>query len=160
MKSIVIYSSQTGNTKKLAQTVYETLIGEKDIYPVAEAPEPTNYDFIAVGFWLQAGKPDPKTSEYLQKIKNGEKLFLFATHGASPDSGHAKAAIQQAKELASSSEIVGTFNCQGEVNPKVIEKVSAKPEPPDWLRDAPSAVGHPDENDLENLKNIINSLMH
>lgn len=158
MKSLVVYSSQTGNTKKLAETVYEALSGEKEIYPVADAPDPGDYDFIAVGFWLQAGKPDPKTSEYLPKIKNNQQVFLFATHGAAQDSDHAKTVMVNAKGMVPSTTIVGVFSCQGEVSPKVLDKVSAKPEPPVWIKDAPSAAGHPDDADIEELKKILKLL--
>jgi len=155
MKFLIVYSSQTGNTKKLAEAVYESVAGEKEICPIAEAPDPDGYDLIAVGFWLQAGKPDPKTMEYLPKIGSGKRLFLFATHGAASDSDHANNALIVAKGLAPDSEIAGTFSCQGEVNPKVLEKISAKPQPPVWLKDAPDAKGHPDDRDIDNLKKVV-----
>ena len=154
MKSLVIYSSKTGNTKKLADAVFEALQGEKDIYPIEDAPDPKAYDFIAVGFWLMAGKPEPKSSEYLEKI--GEKsLFLFATHGAAKKSAHAENAVNYAKTLAPKAKIVGTYNCQGEVNSNILEKVKAKPEPPVWLNDAPAAAGHPDKSDIDELQALV-----
>lgn len=157
MKSLVVYSSQTGNTKKMADAVFETLTGEKEIYAISDAPDPDGYDFVAVGFWLKAGKPDPKSSEYLEKI--GEKsLFLFATHGAAQKSVHAENAMNHAKNLATEAKVVGMYNCQGEVAPKILEKVRAKPEPPVWLADAPSAAGHPDESDIDELKHIVSAL--
>jgi flavodoxin len=150
MKSLVVYSSQSGNTRKLAEAVFDALPGEKARYPVDEAPDPSDYGFIAVGFWLMGGKPDPKSSEYLGKI--GEKpLFLFATHGAGAGSDHAIHGMALAKSLAPESDIRGTFSCQGQVNPKVLEKASKKPEPPVWLADAPDADGHPNEADIEAL---------
>lgn len=158
MKSLIVYSSQSGNTKKLADVVYENAAGDKEIFPVSDAPDPDDYDFIAVGFWLQAGKPDPKTLEYLPKIGDGKKLFLFATHGAASDSDHAQHALNVAKELTSAAALVGTFSCQGEVNPKVLEKVKSKPQPPVWLTDAPEATGHPDDQDVENLKRVLSGL--
>ncbi len=78
MKSLVVYSNRTGNTHKLAEVVYDTLSEEKEIYPISAAPNPDQYDFIAVGFWLMAGRPDAKTLEYLPGIKK-KPLFLFAT---------------------------------------------------------------------------------
>jgi flavodoxin len=158
MKSLVVYSSQSGNTKKLAQAMYESLTASKAMYPVSEAPDPAGYDFIALGFWLQAGKPDPKSAEYLAKI--GKKpLFLFATHGAAAGSQHALAAMDYASSLAPEAHILGTYSCQGEVNPKVLEKASSKPEPPVWLADAPNAAGHPDEADIDVLKRRISKIM-
>ena len=109
---------------------------------------------VALGFWLQAGKPDPESAEYLARIGNA-KLFLFATHGAAADSEHALNAMAQARSLAPSAQIVGTFNCPGEVNSAFLEKVSKKDSPPPWIGDAPAAVGHPDNTDIERLKEAI-----
>jgi len=158
MKALVVYSSQSGNTKKLAEAVYEVLPDEKEIHPVDEAPEPSGYDLVAVGFWFKSGDPDPKSAEYLKKI-SGTKLFLFATHGAAPDSDHARKGMEAAKALAKGAEIVGTFNCQGVVNPGLLEKVKARPNPPEWIGDADSAVGHPDENDLNALKGKVREIL-
>jgi len=158
MKSLIVYSSQTENTKKLADTIYENLEGEKDIFPIDKAPSSEGYDLIAIGFWLMAGKPDPKSSEYLEKIGKGARLFLFATHGASSSSDHVENAINHARGLTNEVEIAGVFTCQGEVNPNLLEKVKQKPEPPVWIGDADQAVGHPNEEDLSTLKQIIAKL--
>ena len=158
MKSLVVFSSQTGNTRKLAEAVFDALSGEKALYPVNEAPDPSKYGFIAVGFWLKGGKSDPKSSEYLGKI--GKKpLFLFATHGAGAGSDHAIKGMEVAKSLASEADFRGTFSCQGEANPSILEKASKKPEPPVWLADAPTAVGHPDDADIEGIKHQLAELL-
>jgi flavodoxin len=157
MKSLIVYSSQTGNTRKLAEAVFEALPGKKALYSVDEAPDPSGYGFIAVGFWLMQGKPDPKSSKYLGKI--GEKpLFLFASHGAGAASDHAIKGMEVAKSFAPDSDIWGTYSCQGEVDQKILEKASKKPEPPVWLTDAPNAKGHPNSADIELLSHQISEL--
>lgn len=158
MKSLIVYSSQTDNTKKLAETIYENLEGEKDMFPVEEAPSASGYDLTAVGFWLMGGKPDPKASEYLAKLGKEDRLFLFATHGAAAASDHVKNAINHAIGLTNESDIAGVYTCQGEVNPKVLEKVKQKPVPPVWIGDAADASGHPDADDVSALKQIIINL--
>ena len=155
MRSIVLYSSKSGNTKKLADTVYASLPEPKEVCPLGERPaslEP--YDLIAFGFWFQGGQPDADSLAALPQIKD-KNLFLFASHGAAKKSAHATKGMNTAKELASSCRVIGTFNCQGEVNPKVIDTAKKKPEPPAWLDDAPAAIGHPNEDDLTELKKII-----
>ena len=158
MKSLIVYSSQTENTKKLADSIYQTLEGDKDIFPIDEAPLPENYDFIFAGFWLMGGKPDPKISEYLAKTGKENRVFLFATHGAKAGSDHVKTAMDQARALAKNAVVTGVFTCQGEVNPTVLEKVKQKPEPPVWINDADQAVGHPNADDLSALTQIITQL--
>jgi len=125
---------------------------------VDEAPDPGTYDFVAVGFWLMAGKPEPKAATYLEGLSADQAVFLFATHGAAKGSPHAELAMQTARELAAGASVVGMYSCQGEVNPKVLEKAGSKPQPPVWLDDAATAVGHPDEGDLAELKKIIAAL--
>jgi len=155
MKSLVVYSSKSGNTRKLAEAAFAALPdGSSEIFPVSEAPDPAGYDLVVTAFWLMAGKPDPASSEFLASLGQ-TRLFLAATHGAAADSDHARAALQHAKETASSAEVVGTFNCQGEVSPGLLEKASKKEPPPPWLGDAPAAVGHPDESDLAALRKAL-----
>ncbi len=158
MKALIVYSTQTGNTKKLAQTIHASLPGEKEISFVDNAPAPEAYDIVAVGFWLMGGKPDPKAAAYLETLKDEQLVFLFATHGAAKGSGHAVQGMQLARDIVSGASVVGSYSCQGEVNPKVLAKVKAKPQPPVWLADTATAAGHPDEKDLAELKKIIAAL--
>jgi flavodoxin len=154
MESMVVYSSESGNTGLLAEAVYETLSSEKAIYPVGEAPQPNGSDLVAVGFWLQAGRPDPQAQAYMKKIRK-QKVFLFATHGAAVDSEHVRQAMASARKLLPEADIIGQFNCQGRVNPKVLEKIAKKQPPPVWLADAPQADGHPDRNDRDRLQAML-----
>ena len=158
MKTLIVYSSQTGNTKKMADAVNDVIRGEKTLYPVGEAPHPAGYDLVVLGFWLMAGKPDPKSSDYLVGVGDA-KLFLFATHGASADSDHAAKAIAHAKSLAPSAQVAGTFSCPGEVNPTFLEKALKKDPSPPWIGDAPLAAGHPDSTDIARLTDAIKAAL-
>jgi len=158
MKTLIVYSSKSGNTKKLAQAVSGFLHGTNTIQSVEEKPDPTGYDLVVVGFWLQAGKADPMASEYLSGL-TASKVFLFATHGAAVGSPHAEKGIQSAKDLAAPCTIAGTFSCQGEVKPEFLTKVQKKDPPPPWIQDAPAAMGHPNAADIENLKKAIEAVI-
>lgn len=159
MQAMVVYSSQTGNTRKLAETVRDALPAGTQMWSVDEAPNPADYDFVALGFWLKAGKPDPQSLSYLERLQGHKKVFLFATHGARPGSEHAKNAMAHAQSLAEKANIAGSFSCYGEVDPKILEKVKAKPQPPVWLDDAAGAVGHPSPTDLENLRAALKAVL-
>lgn len=154
MKSLIVCSSKTGNTKKLTEAVNEMLAGDKTVCSIEDAPDPEGFDLVVVGFWLQGGKPEPKSAEYLAKIAH-TNLFLIATHGAADNSAHAAAALSAAKSLAPDAQVVGTFNCQGEVNSAVLERASKKDPQPPWLADAPAAVGRPNADDLDALRKTI-----
>ena len=156
MKSLVIYASQSGNTQKLAEAAQGALGDDCDLFSADQAPNPAGYDLVAAGFWLQAGRPDPKSDAFLARLKDyGGKVFLFATHGAAAGSAHARQAMEHAVATVSPAKVIGTFSCQGAVNPKVLEKVRAKTPPPPWIDDAPAAVGHPDAEDLNRLQTAL-----
>ena len=154
MKQLIVYSSQGGNTKKLAEEIFRQLPDEKDIKPVAQAPDPSGYDVVCVGFWFKAGHPDPAAQEYLKKC-SGSKVFLFATHGAAADSEHAKMGMNKAIELTGGARIAGTFSCQGEVPTKIMETARSKDPQPPWVKDAPMAKGHPNGNDFMELSEAL-----
>lgn len=155
MKSLVIYSSTTGNTKKLAEALYEALPDEKDIFELGEAPDPAGYDLVAVGFWFKTGKPNPEAIEYLTKL-SGKSVFIFATHGAPVEYDHVTKGLEEAKG-ATGATILGSFSCMGTVNPKVLEKVQSMPKEkqPAWISRAEEAVGHPDESDIQALNDAV-----
>ena len=50
MKSLVVYSSRTGNTEKVARAIHEILPAPCDIHSVETAPDPGDYGFVAIGF--------------------------------------------------------------------------------------------------------------
>jgi flavodoxin len=155
MKTLIVYASITGNTQKLAEAIHHVLGGEKKLCPIDEAPAPNGYDLVVIGFWLQGGKPDLKSAEYLAELKAGTKLFLFATHGAAAGSDHVVKAMAHAQSLAPTVQLVGTFSCPGQVSAAFLETARKKNPQPPWLQDAPAAQGHPDKADVEGLITAI-----
>ena len=151
MRSLVVFSSESGNSYKVAKAFWEGLPGEKRLFSVQAPPDPADYDMVAVAFWLQGGQPDPKTQEFLPKIGD-RPVFLMATHGAPAGSEHVSKAMDRAKELVPNSKILGTYTCQGQVGPVILERAKAKPQPPEWLAGAASAEGHPTAEELEAVK--------
>ncbi|WP_457577147.1 flavodoxin family protein [Desulfomarina sp.] len=157
MKSLIIYSSKSGNTRKLAEAACDFLPGEKIVKPAMDNPNQEGYDLVVIGFWLQGGKPDPGSVKVLESAVG--KIFLLATHGAAADSKHAADAMTAAKEMAGNGEIVGVFNCQGEVNSEFLKKAAAKKPQPPWVRDAEDAVGHPNAHDIAELKKALQEVV-
>jgi flavodoxin len=153
---LVVYSSVTGNTKKLAEAVYEALPNDKEIFELGESPDLAGYDLVAVGFWFKSGKPNPETMEYLPKL-GGKSAFIFATHGAPAEYDHVTQGMEEARGAAGGAKILGSFSCMGTVNPKVLEKVRSMPEEkrPVWISRAEEAAGHPNDGDIRALKEAV-----
>ena len=158
MKALVVYSTKTKNTLKLAEALYDTLRYRKELKSITDKPNPDDYGFIAVGFWVKDGKPDTATMEFLPQIRDGQEVFLFATHASARDSEPIRNAMKVAKKLANKGRILGIFGCQGEVSPEMMEKIAAQDKKPAWFADAPAAKGHPDKKDIAELVHLINTI--
>jgi flavodoxin len=157
MKALIVYSSKTGNTKKLAEALYDAVQFEKKLLSISDNPDPTEYGFVAVGFWLKDGQPDPATQDFLPKIGKKEVL-LFTTHCAANNSDHAKNALKKAKELASPARICAVFSCLGQASEEILEQAGREDPQPSWLANAPAAKGHPDEEDIRQFIHLFNNL--
>ena len=76
MQTIVIYSSQTGNTRKLATQIFAAIPGDsKDLKNIDEYRE-KDAELYFVGFWVDRGDCDEKTVELLSGL-HGKKIALF-----------------------------------------------------------------------------------
>ena len=81
----IIFSSLTGNTKILAETIRAVLPAENcDYYGVPETQE-LHSEILYIGFWTDKGNADNATLELLSKLR-GKKVFLFGTAGFGADS--------------------------------------------------------------------------
>jgi menaquinone-dependent protoporphyrinogen IX oxidase len=73
--------SKTGNTKKVAEAIYDDINGEKEIKEVKDVKSLEGYDLTFVGFPIHVYGPDKKTKEFLEKQCRGKKLLcLLHTH--------------------------------------------------------------------------------
>ena len=122
MRTIVVYSSRTGNTKKVGEAIAAALpegtlaVSVQDIPPDLPA-----YDCVFLGFWVDRGQADKDAADLLPKLRN-KHVALFATLGADPHSPHAAESLMKAAELLpEGKKPAGQFICQGAVDPKVIE---------------------------------------
>lgn len=109
MKIIIVYFSQTGNTRKLAVKIYEILksknldvdlfeIEDKEkccflkncfnaifekIVKIDKVPHIEKYDLIFIGTPIWAGKITPYIRSFLKDIElKNKKVFLFTTYGS------------------------------------------------------------------------------
>jgi ferredoxin len=92
MKSIVIYYSQTGNTKIIAQAIQKGIAqrtGQCDIARLKEIkPEEwVNYDLIGIGSPVQSSCPTLNVIYYIKSLPptvKGKHAFFYCTHGVLP----------------------------------------------------------------------------
>lgn len=160
MSLLVVYSSRTGNTRKVAEAALKALPGQAVLAPVEEAPALDGHKAIAVGFWVDRGRPDQKALRYMQDLK-GCKVAAFGTLGAAPDSPHAQDVLRQTKDLLQDNDLLGLFLCQGRVDPavtKFMQRSGKHPMTQERLDNLREAERHPDKTDLENARSFFKNL--
>ena len=123
---LILYSSITGNTKSIAEAIYKEAPEGSAIKDIKEwdtfSGDLDSYAVVACGYWLKLGGPDPLMSRRLPAIKN-KKVVFFETHGALVGSEHAVTAFARAAcLLGENCEVVGTYSCQGRINPVLLAK--------------------------------------
>lgn len=166
MKSLVVYSSLTGNTQKVAEAVAQVL-PNCDIFPVQQAPDTAKYDFVAAGYWVDKGMPDSTSANWLKKLEN-TTLALFGTLGAYPDSEHAKECVIKGEALVNAPEkknnVLGSWLCQGKIDPNILKAMAKMgdkihPMTPERKARIEEAKKHPNEQDCKNAQEFIQAML-
>jgi flavodoxin len=156
---LIVYSSKTGNTRKLAEGICRGLTealgtGAARIAAVEDEPDPAGARWVLVGFWADRGNADPKALRYLKSLE-GRRVGLFGTMGAYPDSDHAGDIRKKVEgEAAEKNTVLGCFLCQGKIDPALTEQFKALPaDNPHAMTEERmqrhlEAAKHPDEKDI------------
>ena len=153
-KTLVAYVSLTGNTKSIAEAIYEAVKGEKSIKPAEDVLDEdlAEAGLIFVGFPVHSHSVPFRIEEFMKKMPEGKKIALFSTHGSLTGSRLSREALEHASILAADAKVMGTFSCRGKVSLKAMEVLSKSPEHKAWAEMSASAQTHPDKNDLEEAK--------
>ena len=167
MKALVVYSSLTGNTKKVAQAV-ASVMPECTVVAVEQAPASVEeYDLVAVGYWVDRGMPDARTRTWLEGVEH-TRLVFFGTLGAWPDSDHAKECMARGENMALNpprgNTVLGSWLCQGKIDPKVLKVMasmaaSAHPMTPERRARIEEAAKHPDDEDCRRAQEFMVAML-
>ena len=112
MKTLIVYSSLTGNTKKVAEAIAAVLPG-CDLLPVEEAPASVEgYDLVALGYWVD------NTPRHVGDI------MVFAAGQAGADGYYGHVAIVE--QINPDGSIV-TSECGASMNGKTYSKTYTNP---------------------------------
>lgn len=158
MSYAIVYSSHTGNTALLAQTIRETLPQEDCVYFGAPDPSALTAETVYVGFWTDKGTCDASIAQFLQSLTN-QKVFLFCTAGFGGAAAYFEQILNRVKEnLGDSTELIGTYMCQGKMPQPVrtrYEQMEEGPRRTAMLENFDQALSHPNAEDLANLRAAI-----
>ena len=158
----IVYSSRTGNTRQLAETIRSTLGLEQLVYYGNANEKALEADRIYVGFWTDKGACDSDTADFLKTLQ-GKEVFLFGTAGFGGAAEYFEKILQRTQaHLSEDNRVVGTYMCQGKMPMSVRERyVNMKAAPAkipnldQLIENFDSALSHPDEADLAGVAKAV-----
>jgi flavodoxin len=165
MKTLVAYFSQTGNTKKIAEAIFDELPGEKEIKDLGDLEDLEGYDVVFYGFPIQAMAPAKDAGDFLSGNAGGKRIALFITHGAPEGADRVGPWLQNCREVVSAGggELLGIYNCQGEVAQPIIDFLLGheSPEMQQYGREAqaPESKGQPDQGRIDLAREFARDVM-
>ncbi len=168
MRSLVIYDSETGNTKKIANAIFEAIpSADKDIKNIQEIDPASlpEYDNYFVGYWLRKGSCSIDLIKFLGSLHH-KNVALFGTCGIPQDKSGREAITQRISVwLPDDNTFLGSFLCQGRMPISVrncCEELRAKIgdlECQKILDAFDEALLHPDTKDLDNASHFAKEML-
>lgn len=160
MKVVVAYISRTGNTKKVAESIYEEISGEKEILPAEEVDDLQGYDLVFFGFPVEGYGPPEEARNFLEKHCQDERVALFVTHAAPEGYELLDVWLAHCRQAAARSEVVGMFNCQGDLADDLRERMLKHDNPTvRFWAEKSEPKGNPDATRLEKARAFAREVM-
>jgi flavodoxin I len=154
MRYAIVYSSRTGNTRRLAEALREALPAADCVYFGEPDPRALEAETIYLGFWTDKGSCDEAAGAFLGSL-SGQRLFLFGTAGFGGAPEYFEKILSGVRAKAAPTvKLVGSYMCQGQMPPAVRQRYEAMEESPRrqaMLENFDRALGHPDQADLAGL---------
>lgn len=153
MKVAIIYKSNTGNTKLIAEAINKAL--KENVVYVGEPEEGIEADFYFVGSWTDKGMCCTEIADYIKTLDNKE-IAYFGTAGFGGSEDYYHSLFGRVKNICPDSNNLNEyFFCQGKMPMSVRSRyVSMLQEHPDDkklevnIKNFNDALNHPDETDL------------
>lgn len=161
MKVIVTYMSQTGNTKKVAEAIFQEIKGKKEIKPMSEVNSLDGYALAFIGFPIQAAQPAAEAKSFLEQHSKGKNIAIFVTHATPEDYPEVKECLNMCGAAAVGANLLGVFGCQGELS-EVIADFMLKSGDPRIVEAAKKrflTVGQPDAARLKRARTFAREIM-
>ncbi|MBI4727724.1 4Fe-4S binding protein [candidate division TA06 bacterium] len=154
MRCCIIYFSQTGNTRQVAETIQETLAaltGSCALVRLEDADPMLveRYDLIGLGAPAFYFREPYNVQKFLEELPDHSSrprpFFFFVTHGGTPG--------------AIAPSICGLAARQGFVTLDFYQCLGYDTYPPFASRVPASGAGHPDQQDLDRAKAFAESVL-
>ncbi len=164
---LVLYQSETGNTRKVAATIFSHLPGNsKDLIDITTNKTIPEAKLYFIGFCVHQGTCSIAVSDFLESLSN-KQIALFGTCGMHEDMTYYSQIEKRVSAWIETDNIyLGTFLCQGRMPQQVRQKYmqmklngTANPQVDSWLRNFDEALPHPDSLDMEHAKVFVQKML-
>lgn len=162
MKLLVAYMSISGNTKKIAEAIFEELPDTKEIKPLNEIENLDDYDFSFIGFPVHQFGAPKQIKEFFEQHTIGKNVALFVTHATGL---HMKNILEpqliRCKELAKNANLKGFYNCQGALSEQVAERMLNHEDPQlrKFAEMRKFTLGRPNEEEIMNARKFAKEII-
>lgn len=167
MKTLIVYSTISGNTKSVCERIYKILNVEKEIVNVKNIKnvKTDDYDNVIIGFWCDKGSMDKDSIEFLKTLNN-KNIYFLGTLGAQPNSKHGNDVFENAKKLCSeNNNFKDGLLIWGKISKEMQDIIRKLPAghphgiSPERIARWEAASTHPDENDFEKAEKFFSQLL-
>lgn len=166
---LVIYESETGNTKKIATEIFAALPGmSKDLIQLHERADIPEAKVYFVGFCVHRGTCSLEVGNFLGSL-SAKAVALFGTCGAGNSEEYFRNIENSARIwLEDDNLYLGGFICQGKMPQQVRMKYESMLHQGDseedekvkrQIQNFDAAMVHPDKGDLCHAKEFVNQCL-
>ncbi|NHJ85563.1 MAG: flavodoxin [Asgard group archaeon] len=122
MKILVTYYSRSGNTKKIAEAIYNVIKNQKELLAIEQVKEVEQYDLLFIGTPIEKHGPVKSVVEFIRDKITDQQIAIFFTHAAAEHMEFVSMYRNKCIQLINNSnKLLGIFNCQGELSEEVAD---------------------------------------
>ena len=161
-KTVIIFSTITGNAFKLAEAAASVLLEHAGPYNIRYVNDEVinTFDTFVLAYWCDKGSADPDTIALIRRL-HGKRLIVIGSLGVAPDTKHGKDVFARVSALApEDNTLLGHYLCQGAIDlARTGKKLRDGKITPEHFERQKLSQGHPDENDLAGCRAAVRDFL-
>ena len=161
-KTVIIFSTITGNAFKLAEAAASVLPEHGGPYNIRYVNDEVidTFDTFVLAYWCDKGSADPDTIALIRRLY-GKRLIVIGSLGVAPDTKHGKDVFARVSALAAEDNtLLGHYLCQGAIDlARTGRKLRDGKITPEHFERQKLSQGHPDENDLAGCRAAVRAFL-
>lgn len=158
---LVLYDSESGNTKKIAAAIFSALPGtSKDLIDINTDKTIPEASVYFIGFCVHMGTCPMEVSDFINAL-GGKDIALFGTCGMGNSPDYYKTIEHSVNAwIEGDNRYLGSFICQGKMPLKIRQKYETMKNDENsaqmdmFIRNFDEAMTHPDQTDVRQAQDF------